>query len=70
MEGSTKTARQEDLEQYKERVRKWGTKYEGFGENLTLSEWARIFGLQRATIWRYLQRGLTIEEIADLRGVK
>lgn len=70
MADSINTTRQEELEKYKARVRNWGAKYEGFGENLTLAGWARIFGLPRTTIWRYLKRGLTIEEIAYIRGVK
>ena len=43
--------------------------FEGFGERLTLAEWSRRLGLNRASIWRYLKRGLTIEDIAKLRGL-
>lgn len=45
-------------------------KYPGFGEEHTNAEWAKLLELPRNTLWRYLQNGLTIEEIAELRGIK
>lgn len=46
-------------------------KFKGFGEEHTESEWAKLLGIARNTMWRYLfQRGLTIEEVAELRGVE
>lgn len=44
-------------------------KYKGFGEEKTNAEWARALGLARHVLWRYLQRGLTVEQVADLRGI-
>ena len=44
--------------------------YEGFGEKHTIPEWARRLGIPRNTAWRYFKRGLTVEEIAEKRGVK
>lgn len=48
---------------------RWRT-FPGFGEEHTNAEWARLLELPRNTLWRYLQRGLTIEEVAELRGIK
>lgn len=42
--------------------------YKGFGEEHTGPEWARRLGVPRKTMWRYLQRGMTVEEIAEMRG--
>lgn len=47
-----------------------GQKYPGFGEEHTNAEWARRLGIPRNSLWRYLQRGLTIELIAKYRGIK
>lgn len=45
--------------------------FEGFGETHTNAEWAKKFGLARNVMWRYLfQHGLTVEEVARLRGIK
>ena len=44
--------------------------YPGFGELHTCAEWARRLGIPRNTTWRYFQRGLTVEEIAKMRGIK
>lgn len=46
------------------------SKYPGFGEEHTGAEWAKLLELPRNSLWRYLQRGLTIEQIAELRGIK
>ncbi len=54
-----------------EKLRKWHTKHEGFGEKHTSSEWARLFGLSRVTMSRYLfDYGLTVEQVAEMRGVE
>ena len=46
-------------------------KFEGFGEEHTGAEWAKLLGIPRNTLWRYLfRRGLTIEEVAELRGIE
>lgn len=45
-------------------------KYEGFGSERTNAEWARELGLARHVLWRYLQRGLTIEHVVELRGIE
>lgn len=45
-------------------------KYPGFGEEHTNAEWARLLGLNRTTTMRYFQRGITVEEIVKLRGIK
>lgn len=39
-------------------------------EEKSVREWARILGLPHVSVWRYIQKGLTIEEIAEIRGVK
>lgn len=44
--------------------------FEGFGEKHTRADWARLLGLPRNTLWRYLDRGLTVEEIAELRSIE
>lgn len=45
-------------------------RYEGFGSERTNAEWARELGLARHVLWRYLQRGLTIEQVVELRGIE
>lgn len=45
-------------------------KFQGFGEEHTNAEWAKILNLSRTTLWRYFQRGLTVEEVVKLRGIK
>ena len=45
-------------------------KYLGFGEEHTNAEWAKLLGLPRNTLWRYLKDGLTIEKIVEMRGIK
>lgn len=46
------------------------SKYEGFGEKLSAPEWARRFNISRHSVWRYLKRGLTPEQIVELRGIE
>lgn len=41
--------------------------YEGFGLKYTCGQWADISGLHRNTFRRYLQQGLTVEEIFEKR---
>ena len=57
-------------EDYENRVRALGRTFPGFGEEHTNAEWARRLGLPRNTVWRYLQRGFTVEQIAENRGIK
>lgn len=52
------------------RARARAQKYPGFGEMHTNAEWARRLGLNRGLIWRHLQRGGTIEELAEIREIK
>lgn len=49
---------------------KRGTKYKGFGRELTAAEWARVAGLPRNSVCRYLASGWTIEEIFSYRRIK
>lgn len=49
-------------------IARWKT-FKGFGEEHTNAEWARRLGLPRNTLWKYLQKGMTIEEIAELRKI-
>lgn len=44
--------------------------YPGFGEEHTNAEWARRLGVPRNTLWRNLEKGLTVEQIAERRGIK
>lgn len=41
----------------------------GFGEAHGPTEWAKRLGLSRTSLWRYLKKGLTIEEIAQIRNI-
>lgn len=45
-------------------------KWEGFGEAHTNGQWAELLGLPRNTLARYLGKGMTIEEVAKMRGIK
>lgn len=56
--------------QYKERLEARHKTFEGFGQRKTCAEWSRTLGINKTTVWRYLQRGLTVEEIAKIRGIK
>ena len=68
----------ERLKKYHESRRNGGTEwnygtgrnYEGFGESHHLREWARRLGVPHGSLRRYLLKGLTIEEISDVRGIK
>lgn len=57
------------LEQAMARVPNRNRTYSGFGRDLSAAEWARCLGLPRNSVWKYLQRGHTPEEIAEARGV-
>ena len=59
-----------DTEKAIAQIRARNCVYFGFGEAHNGSEWARRLGLPRNTVWRYFQRGLTVEEIAEMRGLK
>ena len=43
--------------------------YEGFGEKHTAAQWAKLLGLPRTTLWRYLHACMGIEEVARLRHI-
>lgn len=68
---------EKELNEYKARLAaRWnngeytrGLKYPGFGEEHTGAEWARLLNLPRNSLWRYLKKGLTIEEVAEIRGI-
>ena len=49
---------------------KRGIKYEGFGKEKTAAEWAKIAGLPRNSVGRYLAAGWTVEEIFLYRRIK
>lgn len=53
-----------------ERLEARWRKYPGFSEEHTNAEWAKLLEIPRNTLWRYLQNGLTVEQIAKLRGIK
>jgi Fic family protein len=55
---------------YKNRLAVRHKKWTGFGEEHSGPEWARLFGIDRSVMWRYLKKGLTIEEIAEIREIK
>ena len=57
---------EKELETMKTRNRK----YDGFGEQHSGAKWARLLNLPRNSLWRYLKKGLTIEEIAQVRNIK
>lgn len=44
--------------------------FEGFGEKHHGAEWASLLGVPRNSLWRYLNAGLNIEQIAKKRGVE
>lgn len=44
--------------------------YFGFGEWKTAAGWAGAFGLSRMSVSRYLKRGMSPEEIAEIRGIE
>lgn len=50
------------------RIKKIHKQYEGFGDRRSAATWARISGIPRSTFHRYLQQGLTVEQIFELRG--
>ena len=58
------------MSEYTDRVEARWRKYQGFGEEHTNAEWAKLLGLPRNVVWRYLNNGLTIEKIVEMRGIK
>lgn len=58
------------MSEYTDRIEARWRKYPGFGEEHTNAEWAKLLGLPRNTLWRYLKDGLTIEKIVEMRGIK
>lgn len=59
---------EKELEKTRNRIEARHRVYEGFGEKHTNAQWAKMLGLPRNTLWKYLQRGLTIEEVARIRN--
>jgi hypothetical protein len=62
-----------EKQKYMDRLNKYHgdqRKIEGFGENHHLREWARQLGIPHGSLHRYLQNGLTIEEVAEVRGIQ
>lgn len=43
--------------------------YEGFGQSFTCAEWARQLNMDHVTLWRNLQKGRTVEEVARWKGI-
>ena len=59
-------------QEYLERLKRYHDRrinYEGFGESHHLREWSRRLNIPAGSLGRYLHNGLTIEEVAELRGV-
>lgn len=44
-------------------------RYDGFGMSLSGPEWSKLSGIPRNSLWRYLKKGMTIEEIYKARGL-
>lgn len=44
--------------------------YKAFGEVHSLGQWAKRLGISKTSLHRYIQKGLTIEEACELRGIK
>lgn len=55
---------------YIEHLKKYREKIAGFGEAHHLREWARLLDIPPGSLSRYLKNGLTIEEVAEVRGIK
>lgn len=70
-DATRKAAKMTDQEHEKmvARVTARNRTYTGFGRSASAAEWARLLDLPRNTVWKYLQKGLTPEEIATARGV-
>lgn len=44
--------------------------FEGFGLTLSAVRWAETLGVPLKSMWRYFDRGLTVEQICELRGIR
>lgn len=60
----------QELEKMKAHIEARHRIYPGFGEEHIAAQWAKLLELPRNTVWRYLQKGLTVEEISRIRGIK
>lgn len=60
---------EKELEKMKDRIEARNRKHEGFGEQHSGAEWAKLLNLPRNSLWRYLKKGLTVEEIARIRNI-
>lgn len=56
-----------DLEKMAGRIEARHRTYDGFGEKHTAAQWAKLLGLPRTSLWRYLKNGLSIEDVARIR---
>ena len=45
-------------------------KYPGFGTEMSIPKWAAAFGIPRKRLWRWVCKGLTIEQVADRLGLE
>ena len=43
---------------------------EAFGEKRRPVEWSSLLGLTRHTFWRYIEKGMTIEQIVEYRSIE
>jgi hypothetical protein len=62
-----------EKQKYMDRVKMYHggqRKIEGFGEAHHFREWARLLSIPHGSLHRYLQKGLTIEEVAEVRGIQ
>lgn len=60
---------EKELEKMAAHIEARARTYEGFGENHTAAQWAKRLGLPRNSLWRYLKKGLTIEEVVRVRRI-
>lgn len=61
---------EQEKAKYRDNVRRRnGYKHEGFGESHSITRWADLLGVPRNTMWRYLNAGLTVEEVAEIREI-
>lgn len=62
-----------EMEMYKARVRarqQQKEAVEGFGEKHSITQWSKRLGVPKTSLWKYLRKGLTIEEVCELRGIE
>ncbi len=42
---------------------------EAFGEKRRPVEWSSLLGIDRSMFWRYIEKGMTIEQIVEYRNI-